>query len=285
MKRENNFRFKIYKIILTGNVLFASLLILTSCEKVVYIDLNTSNPLPVVEANITNHAGPYTVKLSRSVNYYDSNTFPAITDATVTISDNAGNTETLQQTKPGIYTTLTTQGIPGRTYNLKVIYNGKEYDATSTMPNPVPIDSVIFVYYTNSGGFGGGGENKSGYRITTYFKDPQELGNYYLVKLSSNDTAAINNTNYKLLSDKLTNGEEMAQSSRLKGAMPGDSVIVILESIDLATYNFFSTLGSVTGDGSGFLSAPPSNPVNNISNGGLGYFSAYSYVKKNCIIP
>ena len=123
MQRTN--KFPDFPISLFPYFLISMLFI--SCEKVVYIDLNTSDPHPVVEANITNQAGPYTVKLSRSVNYYDANIFPAITDATVTISDNSGNSEILKQTSDGIYQTSTTQGIPGRTYSLKILFNGKEY--------------------------------------------------------------------------------------------------------------------------------------------------------------
>ena len=97
--RSIDFRFKNYKIILAYILTIPAIVsFFSSCEKVVYIDLNSTNPIPVVEANVTNMPGPYTVKLSTTVNYYDSNTFPAITDATVTISDNAGNSEILRQT-------------------------------------------------------------------------------------------------------------------------------------------------------------------------------------------
>ena len=213
------------------------LLLLSSCEKVVKIDLNNSDPHLVVEVNITNQAGPYTVKLSRSVNYYDTNTFPATIDASVTISDNAGNSEVLHQTSDGMYQTSTIQGVPGRTYMLKIIYNGKEYDATSIMPNPVPIDSVVIVKNTN-GGFGGFGNGNSGYRVITFFKDPGGLGNYYRLQMSSNDTNAIDQTRYRLLSDKLTDGVEMSLSSRTN-LLSGDSVTVKLESIDKSTYDFY----------------------------------------------
>ncbi len=260
-------------------VVMISLLIFSSCEKVVYIDLNTSDPRPVVEANITNHAGPYTVRLHHSVNYYDPNTFPAITNAIVTISDNTGITEILQQTSDGIYQTSTLQGIPGRTYFLKIMYNGKEYDAASTMPDPVAIDSVQIVQNKP----GGGGNNHPGFRVTTYFTDPLFLGNYYRLHMISNDTSAVDKTRYRYLSDKLTDGTEMSLSVNTN-LRYNDSLTVVLESIDKSTYDFFTTLRQVIGGNSSFLSAPPANPVNNISIGGLGYFAAYSAVSKSYIV-
>ena len=260
-------------------VVLISLLIFSSCEKVVYIDLNTSDPRPVIEANITNQAGPYTVRLHHSVNYYDPNTFPAITDAVVTISDNTGISEILQQTSDGIYQTNTLQGIPGRTYTLKIMYNGKEYDAVSTMPDPVAIDSVQIVQNKPEGG----GNNHPGFHVTTYFTDPFILGNYYRLHLISNDTNAVDKKRYRYLSDKLTDGMEMSLSYNTN-LLYNDSLTVTLESIDKSTYDFFTTLRDVVGGESSFLSAPPANPVNNISKGGLGYFASYSVIEKSYIV-
>ena len=257
----------------------ALLLLLSSCEKVVYIDLNTSNPRPVVEADITDQAGPYTVKLSRSVNYYDSNVFPPITDATVSITDNAGNSELLRQTTDGIYQTKALQGIPGRTYTLKIFYNGNEYDAISTMPDPVAIDSVGITKNSS----GGNNRNNPGYSVTAFFNDPAGKTNYYRLQLSSNDTNAIDQTRYRLASDKLTDGSEMSITYNTK-LLPNDSLTVRLGSVDKSSYDFLTTFRNVVGGSTGFLSAPPSNPVTNITNGGLGYFAAYPVSIRELII-
>ncbi len=256
----------------------------TSCEKVVYIDLNTSSPIPVVEGYITDHTQPCSIKLSHSVNYYDPNVFPALTDAVVSVSDNVGNSEVLHQTSDGMYQSSSIQGTPGRTYTLKILYKGIEYSAHSYLPAPVAMDSVIIMQNPpGGGGFGGGLDSIPGYRITTIFKDPPGLGNYYRLWLHSNDSLAINKGRYHLATDKLSDGDEMSISYNTK-LRPGDSLTVTLECIDKYAFDYFSTLGSVVGDGSFFMSAPPANPVNNISNGGLGYFSAYSYTEKKFVV-
>ena len=101
--------------------------------------------------------------------------------------------------------------------------------------------------------------------------------------MNSNDTNAINKGRYRVVSDKLTDGDDMSISSNTK-LKPGDSLTVTLESIDESTFNFFNTLSSVLGEGSSFMSAPPENPVSNISNGALGYFAAYSFTQRKFVI-
>src|ERR1035437_2386667 len=135
---RRHFSLSFYFIFLT------SCLFLSSCEKVITIDLNTVNPKMIVEGNNTNQPGPYLIKLSHSVNYYDPNVFPAVTGATVTISDNAGNTDLLSEIAPGNYITDSIKGIEGRTYFLKIVADGNTYTATSTMSFHVPIDSISF---------------------------------------------------------------------------------------------------------------------------------------------
>ena len=111
------------------------ILLLSACEKVVYIDLNTSDPKLVVEANITDSKygqGYYlnAVKLSRTVNYYDGNVFPAVNNASVFISDDLGNIDTLKPmnlaSNPGMYLIDKMKGVAGRSYSLKIIADGKE---------------------------------------------------------------------------------------------------------------------------------------------------------------
>lgn len=274
----------------TSYIIFFSLLFI-SCEKVINVDLNTTDPKLVVEANITDQPGPYAVKLSRSVNYYESNVFPAVTDAIVSISDNAGNKEILQQTSGGFYRTSKLQGVSGRTYVLNVAWNGKIYTATSTMPNKVLIDSVLYQlggsgFGPGSGGPGHGVPDTSSikrYRITSKFLDIPGIENFYRMELSSNDSVEIDSTRIQILSDKLMDGQEMSLSFNTR-LQPFDTVVVQLLCIDKAIYNFYNTLRAVVGESNPFMSAPPANPVTNISNGGLGYFAAYPVSKKSVII-
>jgi hypothetical protein len=249
------------------SIIFSVLIIsLIACEKVIQIDLNTTNPKLIVEANVTNQPGPQTVLLSHSVNYYDPNNFPAVTGAHISISDNAGNSESLIEVVPGNYQTQSLPGIEGRTYTLKIITaDGNNYSAVSTMPYHVAIDSVNFQPNRDS----------TSYRVICKFKDPEYVLNYYKLQLSSNNIAGLDSTNIRIVKDGFADGQELSLTYRTH-LLLGDSVTVKLESIDAATYDFYRTLPDVEGGLRSFTSAPPANPVTNITNGAIGYFSAHS---------
>ena len=248
---------------------------LSSCQKVINIDLNSSSPQTVIEGNISDQPGPYTVKLSQTVNFSDANVFPPITGALVTISDNAGNSETLTETSPGIYTTSTLQGTPGRTYKLTVTASGKTYTAYSTMANPVNIDTIV----SRQEGFGGHDISWS-----VMFLDPAGVANYYALFMEINK---VMQSDFSSADDNLRDGD----SIRIRLPMPdkiklnsGDSVTVILESIDKNVREYFRLLQQLNNQG-GMESAPPANPTTNLSGGALGYFSAHSDRKKILVVP
>ena len=101
-------------------ILSLSTIMFVACEKVIDIDLNDVEPKIVVEANIDDIEGPYQVKLTKTVNYNQSNMFPTVSDAVVTLSDSEGNTEVLVESVPGIYVSTLIEGVPGRTYTLDI---------------------------------------------------------------------------------------------------------------------------------------------------------------------
>ena len=257
------------------NILFsAALLLLGSCEKVVYIDLNSGDPKIVVEANISDQPGPYHVKLSNSVNYYDDNIFPGITGARVIIYDDKGQLDTLMETSAGSYQTVKLMGIPGRVYHLMVsTKEGKAYHSSSVMNAAVPIDSILYEPTPR----------KNNYRLICKFRDTEFVENYYKLQAYSNNPKGLDSTNIRVLSDRLTDGQEMTVSYRTS-LLQGDSITLKLESIDKGTYDFYRTFPNVGGGLDGFLSAPPANPITNVDNGALGYFSAHGVSTKSDVV-
>jgi hypothetical protein len=145
--------------------------------------------------------------------------------------------------------------------------DGANYSGASTMPPQVAIDSVNFEL------------NRNGitYRVICKFKDPEGVANYYGMLLNSNDTSGLDTTDLRIAADGFADGQELSISRRTNLVL-GDSVYVKLECFDKSTYDFYRTLPDVEGGIRSFTSAPPSNPVTNLSNGALGYFSAHSVV-------
>jgi hypothetical protein len=143
---------KMNNIIISGIML---VLIFGSCTKEIKVDLKSTEPKIVIEGNITNESGPYTVQIGKTVNFFDPNQLPPVSGALVIISDNGGVIDTLTETSPGVYKTAVLAGIPGRTYNLKVGAEGKNFNAISTTQQVVNLDSLAFDLFTNHGNSGG----------------------------------------------------------------------------------------------------------------------------------
>lgn len=242
-------------------------LLFTSCEKEISVDLNSSDPQIIIEGNITDEKGPYTVKISSSVNFSEPNAYPPVRGAVVTITDNTGFTETLDEKKPGQYQTVSLAGVVGRTYKLNVAINGKVYTAESTMPSKVKLDTVTF----NEARLPG----QVLYLPVPVFTDPIEKGNQYRFLLTVNGKE---DKTYYVNNDNVNNGVVNKAPIRSADAdiKLGDSVELEFRCIDQPTYLYFFTLSQIAGGGPGG-GTTPSNPPNNIKgNKALGYFSAHT---------
>jgi Domain of unknown function (DUF4249) len=243
-------------------------ILFTACEKEINIDLNSSNPQIIIEGVITNQPGPYFVKITKTVNFSGGNNYPLVSNAIVIVSDNLGNAETLTEISPGIYQINTIAGIPGRTYNLSVSAEGKTYNAISTMPYPINLDTLKFIPFSGPGS----GDN---YSTIPIFADPSIAGNNYRFLLTVN---GILDESYIVFNDNATNGtvNQRPIFSPETEVKLGDSVKVEMRCIDVNTYTYFYTLSQITGGGLGG-GTTPSNPPNNITGDkALGYFSAHT---------
>lgn len=256
-------------------LLFSSsiLILLTSCEKEITVDLNSADQQIIIEGNVTDQPGPYTVKITKTVNFTDDNDnqYPPVTNAVVSISDNTGFSETLTETAPGVYITNQLVGSPLKTYTLKVNAEGKEYQANSTMPAKVNLDSLRFTLIEGGPGSGNG----NNYFTIPLYQDPTAKGNNYRFILTVDN---VRNDEYFVANDNIQNGKINEQPLRSfdTEVEKGDSVLVEMRCIDLSTYNYFFTLSQIAGNGPGG-GTTPTNPPNNITgNKALGYFSAHT---------
>ena len=244
--------------------------LLTSCEKVIQLDLNTTIPELVIQGDIYDEPGPYVINISKTVNFDLPNVYPPVTNARVTINDNKGQSEELTQASPGNYVTSTLEGIIGRTYTLEVTVDGKKYTSISTMPEPVEIDTI----YLKKSFF-------SGNLIALNLINPPNKDNFYQVIHLVNKKQI---PGFSVFSENSTQYESISYSFMTTNSTPplvaGDSINVWLECIDKGVFDYF---WSANKDGG--RSASPSNPVSNITNGALGYFNACSVRKKIFIYP
>lgn len=268
----------------TINTLFGilSLTALVSCEEIIDLDLGNAESRIVIEGTITSDTGPYYVKINQSVDYGELNEFPTVSGAAVTIKDQDGNSEMLEEVEQGLYAIQEFQGEPGKRYELDVTYDGESYKAASTMPATViPIQSLDYVFEEETLFI------DEGYYVTAYFADPEDEMNYYRLKMFVNgepyyfdqDGVLVKDDNFWLVNDKFFNGKimdlEFPQTLKV-----GDKVDVELHQLDKATYDYYRTLVDLMG----FGGVAPANPLSNWSNGALGYFGALSVTYASVVI-
>jgi hypothetical protein len=240
-----------------------------ACKKVVTVDLDEAPSQIVIEGNVTNDSGPYEVMISRTVNFSAGVPFPPVSGAIVSITDsNAGLTDQLQEVAPGVYSTINLEGIPRHTYNLAIFSDGNRYTASSTMPLPVTLDSVSLEENISI-------NNQKGINAVVNFQDPPGIVNYYQF------TEIVNG---KLLPDVFVFDDRLSDGRYIRDPLfndsnylrPGDTLTLTMNGVDRPIYNYFLTLGSMTGNGNFQSTATPANPATNLSNGALGYFSAHT---------
>ncbi|MXV14088.1 DUF4249 domain-containing protein [Hufsiella ginkgonis] len=243
---------------------------LSSCEKVIDVKIDTSPGQVVIQGNITNVAGPQSVKISRSVSYTDKNEFPPVSGATVTVTDDAGHAWTFTETQPGIYTYASLKGDPGHAYTLKAVFNNTTYTAVSTMPEVIPVDSLSLKTLTF-------GDEKSK-QVQVHFKDPAGKPNYYryVMKINNKLAKAVFAEN-----DRFTDGNDITSLLFYNGEdgdvklRNGDVVEIEMQSVDKNVFDYWFTLSQQAQNGPGG-GVTPGNPPSNINNQALGYFSAHT---------
>ena len=268
-------------------VLTVLLCTLSSCQKIVSIDLNAAAPHMVIEGNITDQHDTATVVISKTGTYFSSSiNVPPVSHAIVTITDDLGKSDTLKEAWNGTYQSPTLKGVTGKRYTLNVLSEGIAYSAVSYMPNKVLIDSLYSIQVQERNG-------GIGYDIYVMFKDPAESGNFYRIRprVNSLPPDSINGARNFLYTDKLANGTEITERIGVRihngdrGTVNvGDTITVDLLSIDQATYDYYRTLQAIRSSDQSATALSPANPNTNLTNGSLGYFAAYAYDSRKIIL-
>lgn len=254
-------------------IVFAAYTLLnSSCQKVIDIDLNKSNPQYVIEAEVTNADMPQIVHITRTVNFSDANQYPAVTNAVVTITDNVGNTDILTQEQPGYYVTTKIKGMPGNIYHLSISVDGHKFSASSKMPDPITIDTLNI---TEQSVFG-----KIVKAPSITFHEPVGFGQYYYFMVYRNHNRV---KSVYIDNDQVSDGSVISRFLQDDSSyVSGDKVCVDLQSITKEMYDYYFSLQQTINQSA----ATPANPVTNILGGNvLGYFSAHTVDRRKVIVP
>lgn len=255
-------------------LLLAFVVVLTSCEKVIDLNLDQTTPKIVIEGILTNLNTNHLVSISNTKNFDEDNTRAVISGAVIKVTDQNGQTITFtEQGKSGNYYSTRFRGVPGRTYTLSVTTNGQTYTATSKMPLPVPIRSLTQVELSFFG------ETRK--LVEVNYLDPANIENFYYTKLYVNN---IKRGSLDVSSDRFNDGKAVKNATFVSDPdlETGDKVKIQLLTIDENVFKYLFSLSQITGNGG--PPTTPANPTSNFSNGALGYFSASTLSTDSLVI-
>jgi len=285
---------QVMKTLVSSILIATSILTLNSCTERVDIKLDSTFTRLIVEGTITTDTTAHCVRLSKSADYFYNSPTPSVSNAVITISD--GDTSwvlTEDPTKPGYYyTDSLVYGIQGKTYKLLIenidINDDDEkevYEATSYLPLVAPIDSIELIYRMYPFG--------SVWDVNMFALDPPSR-EYYLFKIYINDTmisdtlSEVSSTDDAFFNGNYSNGinvQILVEDRANEKLFPGDKVTLELNSISEEYFKFFIAMQSSTGFSTPLFSGPPANPPTNLSNGALGFFTAFSVSRNSKIVP
>ncbi len=151
MKTSSNIALYVFLII--------SAVCLSSCRKDVQLELPEYTQKVVIEGSIET-GEPALVFLSYSTPYFEDFDFSDpqqvfIKGARVVLSDGL-QTDTLTEPAPStgyLYVGTSIRGAEGRSYTLQVTVDGRSYQTSTTIHEPVPLDSLYFKGERDSLGF------------------------------------------------------------------------------------------------------------------------------------
>jgi hypothetical protein len=245
-------------------LLIIGLFLLSSCEEVIELDLKNAEPVIVIEGNVNDQFENQYVRISKTIPFTTSNIFNGFKGAKVTLSTAGSASINFPEISDGIYKSSAFKGVPGKTYKLEVLADGKVYSATSTMPFPVVPDSIGFKKLNFFG-------NKNIFP-TVFYKDPVNIQNQYRYILEINDKFQSD----IVFEDRFNDGNEVSDVIIYDGddIKSGDTIEIEMQSIDRNVFKYYFAISQIGGNGGPPVA--PANPDSNFSNGALGIFSAYT---------
>jgi hypothetical protein len=258
------------------------ILMLNSCTEKIDIDLGTTYTRFVVDGAITTDTMKHIVRLSKSIDYYSQTDIPAVSNAEVSVSDGF-STVMLDENDsvPGLYETAGDYfGVPGRTYTLNIelteAINGQtSFSASSYLNEVAPIDSINVEYKPEW----------EAWELQIYAWDPPTV-NFYMFDVYKNGDWITDTINEVGISDdKYFNGNftygaavyYFIEENPDEVVNPGDTIVLRMAGITEEYYHFVYDVMMETFEfRNPLFSGPPANISTNISNGGMGFFTAYA---------
>lgn len=245
-----------------------SLLVLSSCEDVIELDLDSAATQLVIEGTLDAGTQIATVHLTQTNDFYDQAPPTGVTGAVVLLQNQSGVEYRLLETATGTYTAENIVANPEDQFTLSIEMEGQSYEATATVPQVVPLAAIETL---EGGRVPFGGSEEGNIQLSANWEDPAGTENFY--RLRSYVDGVLQTANYTVLSDNaFGDGNDFTVPLRER-FNENTTVTLELLSTDETYYNYFLQVSSVASEGG--AATTPFNPVGNFGSDVLGYFGVF----------
>ena len=277
-----------------------------SCTEPIELKTSSSEPVIVIYGYLTEDTVYQTIRISVSSPYFAMQPNQPVSDAIVSIQSSDDQTFELVETdEKGLYRTSDPMAaITGTTYHLRVQAdinrsgNMQLYEAKATMQPPFQVDSIGISTMTIM--------SFKHYTINLYAQEVYGADYYYAHAIvndaleSSRISHAIVFSDYgidgqyldgiPLMQFEDSNNDFFSNRDNLDDlpyntVKPGDKITVCISLIERGFRDFIEQCQSERRGENPFFGGPASNITTNISNGGVGYFAAFSTTKWEVVVP
>lgn len=255
----------------------AALFLLTfpSCQKVIDLKIDDTEPKMVIEAKYDAVKEEVLVKLSKTINVFSAEDFPMITGAVVQIFDGNGIATPLTDQGDGTYLLQNYSPVYNTMYSIKIDVDGEVYEASDSLVPIVPLDSLTTELQPVSP-FSDGG-----YVVFMHLTDP--IGpNFYRAIRKINSEYRTELGDQFMFDDSFTEGNSQQVPLFSELYQVDDTVQVELISYSEKSYIYYQELRAIA-SGSG-ASAAPANPSSSWSKEALGHFVTFGYNTKTIVV-
>lgn len=252
-----------------------SAVLLSSCEEVIDVDLNTAAPRLVVDAALKWEKGTsgsdQTIKLTTTTGYFDQ-IIPTVSGAEVNVTAANGSIFNFIEIEPNSGEYICNNFVPqiNENYTLSIQLNGVTYTANETL---VAVPEIDKIEQDDDGGFGGGN-----IELKFFFTDNGLTNDFYLFR---NKLSRYDVPQYSVSRDEFYQGNQAFDIYSNEDIKAGDTVDFTLHGISQGYFNYMQILLSIAGNasGGGPFQSPPATVRGNIVNTSdvenyvLGFFS------------
>ena len=258
-----------------------------SCQEEVFLELETIEPIPVIEGVWTDSGTLNFVKITKSKDFYDKEPNEVIEDAVVVIRNlSTGFNIPFRFSNQAnrYFPFFNVGGTIGDKYQLSVTWNDNEYVSEGILLEPPVLDSITYEFREERI------FREEGYYLTLYGKIPFIEDNNYRVRIIKNDTLMNNRSDYLLFDD--TFGTSILDNGFELNGFPfqaNDRIRLELYRLNKDAFDYINQLVSLLFNDGGLFSPPPQNPQSNIrkvygEQEAIGYFMVSPVLSETVII-